>query len=116
MTDLTVLGEFVYTAVAIISWVGVAAVACSMVLVILFASMPAFDWLLTTSEKSGAGTRETAADHAIKQAATSPITLRSLQQFEDPEEDVSAQTEEKRPSNVYSDIYSTPLGSYVLPC
>lgn len=112
MTDLTVLGEFVNTAVAIISWIGVAAVACSMVLVILFASMPAFDWLFTTSRKPHGGDRRLAGEPS----AISPTTPRSLQEHERPAEAPSGQTKEKIPSNLYTDIYSTPPGTYVLPC
>lgn len=112
MTDLTVLGEFVYAAVGIISWIGVAAVACSIGLLVLFASTPTFDWLFTTSQRRQAS----AEDNAIKQPATSSMNLRSLQQLKDPAEDASADPEAKFPSNIYSDIYSTPLGTYVLPC
>lgn len=115
MTDLTVLADLVYSAVDVVWWVGIAAVACSMVLLFLFASMPAFEWLFTTSQRR-TGHEPSTAGNAPQQTATSSTSLQSPQQLEPQAADTPAETEEKLPSNVYSDIYATPLGSYVLPC
>ncbi len=116
MTDLTVLADLVYSAVDVVWWVGIAAVACSMALLILFASMPAFDWLFATSQRRRTGHKPSTAGNDPQRTATAPNNLRSRQRREEPTEDNTAQQEEKIPSNVYSDIYATPLGSYVLPC